>query len=161
MPHAQDRGAQKRTQLAGTISSFEFPTMGACTSKLREDGTYDPSPFTLMVATSSRTKYVKQDHDGKVYAGTKPILVVCTDEGHLEMANGKVFNTGNHPVEMFVPMLHFKDVGFTFDIATARGKPVVLEMWAYPNKDESVKALYEEVNVCTIPAMCWTASLSS
>ena len=71
------------------------------------------------------------------------------------------FNTGNHPVEMFVPMLHFKDVGFTFDIATARGKPVVLEMWAYPNKDESVKALYEEVNVCTIPAMCWTASLSS
>ena len=59
------------------------------------------------------------------------------------MANGKVFNTGNHPVEMFVPMLHFKDVGFTFDIATARGKPVVLEMWAYPNKDESVKALYE------------------
>jgi len=28
------------------------------------------------------------------------------------MKNGKKFSTGNHPVEMLVPMLHFKKAGF-------------------------------------------------
>jgi molecular chaperone Hsp31 and glyoxalase 3 len=44
-----------------------------------------------------------------------------------------------------VPMLHFRDAGFTFDIATARGKPVVLEMWAYPQQDANVQAMHDEV----------------
>ena len=48
---------------------------------------------------------------------------------------------------MFVPMLHFRDAGFKFDIATTTGKPVVLEMWAYPTKDENVKNLHDEVRV--------------
>ncbi len=63
----------------------------------------------------------------------------------MKMENGKIFNTGNHPVEMLVPMLHFRDAGFSFDIATANGHPVVLEMWAYPNRDENVKSLHEEI----------------
>ena len=46
---------------------------------------------------------------------------------------------------MFVPMLHFRDAGFKFDIATTTGKPVVLEMWAYPTKDENVKNLHDEL----------------
>ena len=71
--------------------------------------------------------------------------MVCTDDGKLKMKNDKIFNTGNHPVEMFVPMLHFRDAGFTFDIATVSGGPVVLEMWAYPTKDEHVKSLHESV----------------
>ena len=118
--------------------------MGCCSSTRNADGTYDPSPFTLLVATASKTKYAKQEHVIK-YTGSKPILVVCTDNGHLPMANDKVFSSGNHPIEMFVPMLHFRDAGFKFDIATATGKPVVLEMWAYPTKDENVKSLHEEV----------------
>lgn len=118
--------------------------MGCCTSKVNADGHYDPSPFTIMLATSPKTKYV-QNYSGPKYAGSKPILVVCTDDGLLKMANDKVFNTGNHPEEMFVPMLHFKDAGFQFDIATTSGKPVVLEMWAYPTKDDHVKRLHEEV----------------
>jgi molecular chaperone Hsp31 and glyoxalase 3 len=61
------------------------------------------------------------------------------------MKNDKVFSTGNHPVEMLVPMLHFRDAGFTFDIATASGGPVKLEMWAYPTKDENVKSLHEDI----------------
>ena len=85
---------------------------------------------------------MKQAYPNK-YTGSKPILVVCTDEGNMLMKNGKTFSTGNHPVEMLVPMLHFRDAGFTFDIATASGKPVVLEMWAYPNKDANVKELHE------------------
>jgi len=118
--------------------------MGCCSAKLNAQGNYDPSSFTLAAATSSKSNYAKQEYSTK-YAGTKPILVVCTDEGLMTMANGKVFSTGNHPVEMLVPMLHFRDAGFTFDIATATGKPAVLEMWAYPKKDANVKSMHEDV----------------
>lgn len=114
------------------------------TAQKRDDGTYDPSPFTLMIGTSKTSSYVAQQHDAK-YAGNKPILVVCTDDGKFTMENGRVFNTGNHPVEMLVPMLHFRDAGFTFEIATASGNPVVLEMWAYPTKDDNVKGLHESI----------------
>ena len=99
------------------------------TAQKREDGTYDPSPFTLMLGTSSKSSYVAQQYEAK-YTGNKPVLVVCTDDGKLTMENDKIFNTGNHPIEMFVPMLHLRDAGFTFDVATASGRPVVLEMWA-------------------------------
>ena len=115
------------------------------TSTKRDDGTYDPSPFTLFAATSKKTKYTPQKYEVKVPESTKPILVVCTDDGNLTMANGKTFNTGNHPVEMLVPMLHFRDAGFTFDVATVTGGPVVLEMWAYPTKDQNVKELYDSI----------------
>jgi len=118
--------------------------MGLMSSKQNAEGNYDPSPFTLLMGTTSKTEYAKQTYD-VTYSGTKPILVVCTDEGLMPMKNGKVFNTGNHPVEMLVPMLHFRDAGFTFDIATASGKPVVLEMWAFPNKDANVKSLHDEL----------------
>lgn len=113
-----------------------------------EDGSYNPSPFTLMAATSSKTKYAPESLEDK-YTGSKPILVVCTDEALMEMANAKKFNTGNHPVEMLVPMLHFQNAGFQFDFATATGGAVKLEMWAYPSKDDNVKQLYDAVK----PAM--------
>ena len=60
------------------------------------------------------------------------------------MKNGKMFSTGNHPVEALVPMLHLKNAGFDFEIVTPTGKPVVFEMWAFPNEDENVKAIYNE-----------------
>ena len=66
------------------------------------------SSFTLLVGTSSKAKYTKQTYDSK-YAGTKPILVLCTDDGLMPMANDKVFITANQSTEMFVPMLHFRD----------------------------------------------------
>jgi len=118
------------------------PTDLSKESQKNEDGTFDPSPFILPLATSNNTDYVKQKLEAK-YTGTKPILVACTDIGLMEMANGKIFNTGNHPVEMLVPMIHLRDAGFSFEIATPTGKPVVLEMWAYPTKDENVKNLHE------------------
>mmetsp|Transcript_34453 Transcript_34453/g.70480 ORF Transcript_34453/g.70480 Transcript_34453/m.70480 type:complete len:283 (-) Transcript_34453:75-923(-) len=114
------------------------------TAQKIEDGTYDPSPFTLALGTSTKTSYIAQNYETK-YTGKKPILVVCTDDGRMKMKNDKVFNTGNHPIEMFLPMLHFRDAGFTFDIATVSGGHVVLEMWAYPTKDEHVKSLHESV----------------
>jgi molecular chaperone Hsp31 and glyoxalase 3 len=60
------------------------------------------------------------------------------------MQNGKLFSTGNHPIETLLPMLHLKNAGFDFEIATPTGKPAVLEMWAFPEKDEQVKAFYNE-----------------
>lgn len=114
------------------------------TAQKRDDGTYDPSPFTLKMGTSKTTKYAPQEYEIK-YTGSKPILVLCTDVGGMEMKNGKVFNTGNHPVEMLVPMLHFQDAGFSFEIATPTGGAVVFEMWAYPTSDEKVKALYDSL----------------
>lgn len=118
--------------------------MGCCSSKRTPAGNYDPSWFTLKMATSSMSDYAAAPLAAQ-YAGTRPILVVATDDGNLEMANGKVFSTGNHPIEMLVPMLHFRDAGFKFDFATASGKPVVLEMWAYPTADKNVKAMHDEV----------------
>lgn len=115
------------------------------TARINDEGTYDPSPFTIFLGTSKKTKYNPQKYDATVPESTKPILVVCTDDGKLEMANGKVFNTGNHPVEMLVPMLHFRDAGFTFEIATVSGGPVVLEMWAFPTKDTNVIEFYESI----------------
>ncbi len=114
------------------------------TSQEREDGTFDPSPLTLLLGTSKTTEYAPQTFETK-YTGTKPLLVVCTDTGGMEMANGKTFNTGNHPVEMLVPMLHFRDAGFTFDIVTPTGKPVVMEMWAFPTKDQNVIDLQKSI----------------
>ncbi len=62
----------------------------------------------------------------------------------MKMQNGKLFSTGNHPIETLVPMLHLKNAGFNFEIATPTGKPVVLEKWAFPEKDENVKTIYNE-----------------
>ena len=61
------------------------------------------------------------------------------------MQNGKLFSTGNHPVEALLPMLHLKNAGFDFEIATPTGKPVVFEMWAFPEKDKHVKAIYNDL----------------
>eukprot|EP00182_Erythrolobus_australicus_P004278 CAMPEP_0185834212 /NCGR_PEP_ID=MMETSP1353-20130828/4726_1 /TAXON_ID=1077150 /ORGANISM="Erythrolobus australicus, Strain CCMP3124" /LENGTH=291 /DNA_ID=CAMNT_0028532603 /DNA_START=113 /DNA_END=988 /DNA_ORIENTATION=+ len=110
----------------------------------RPDGSFDPSRVALYMVTSAKTKYEPQEFAAK-YAGSRPVLVVCTDDGKMEMANGKVFNSGNHPVEMFVPMLHFQDAGFDFDIATVNGGAVVLEEWAFPRDDDSVKKLHERL----------------
>ena len=79
------------------------------------------------------------------YQGDKSkILVIFTEQKNMQMQNGKLFSTGNHPIEALVPMLHLKNAGFDFEIATPTGKPVVFEMWAFPEKDEHVKAIYNE-----------------
>lgn len=121
--------------------------MGCCSSTAASDGTYEPSPFTRMLAVKSKTDYTAASFDS-VVAGNTPaatILVIATDDGRLTMANGKIFNTGNNPAEMLVPLLHFKAAGFAFEFATVSGGPVVLEMWGFPNKDEAVVALHKEL----------------
>lgn len=110
---------------------------------LTTDGAYSPSNLALKLATSDTTDYVEVAFDHP-YRGKKfKILVLCTEKANLTMANGKKFSTGNHPVEMLVPMLHLKNAGFEFDIFTPTGQPVKIEMWAMPTKDKNVMGIYE------------------
>jgi len=108
-----------------------------------EDGSYSPSSLALSLGTVSKTDF--EDIKYTKYQGEKSkILVIFTEQKNLEMKNGKLFSTGNHPIEALVPMLHLKNAGFDFEIVTPTGKPVVFEMWAFPNEDENVKAIYKE-----------------
>ncbi|MDG6882444.1 Molecular chaperone Hsp31 and glyoxalase 3 [Phocoenobacter uteri] len=106
-----------------------------------KDGTFIPSKLALKLATSDQT-----DFDGTIYQntyqGTKKILMLCTEEQNMTMANGTKFSTGNHPVEMLLPMLHLKNAGFDVDIYTPTGESVKIEMWAMPQKDENVQKIY-------------------
>ena len=76
--------------------------------------------------------------------GKAKVLMVCADQRNMIMENGKQFSTGNHPVEMLVPMLHLEQAGFDVDIYTATGDSVKIEMWAMPEEDEAVNALYQK-----------------
>ncbi|MFT5196635.1 MAG: molecular chaperone Hsp31 and glyoxalase 3 [Candidatus Promineifilaceae bacterium] len=111
--------------------------------KLESDGSYSPSKVALRLATSDKTDFENISYTK--YKGDKSkILVIFTEQKNMEMQNGKLFSTGNHPVESLLPMLHLKNAGFDFEIATPTGKPVVFEMWAMPQKDEHVMGFYNE-----------------
>ena len=110
---------------------------------LEEDGSYSPSSLALNLGTVSVTDF--EDIQYTKYEGERSkVLVIFTEHKNLQMKNGKMFSTGNHPVEALVPMLHLKNAGFDFEIVTPTGKPVVFEMWAFPNEDNNVKAIYNE-----------------
>ena len=110
---------------------------------LESDGSYSPSKLALKLATVDKTDFERVSYT-KYQGDRSKILVIFTEQKNMEMQNGKLFSTGNHPLETLVPMLHFKNAGFDFEIATPTGKPAVLEMWAFPEKDEQVKSLYNE-----------------
>lgn len=109
-----------------------------------EENAYFPSPYSLTKYTASKT-----DFDGlkfqTPYRGEKwKVLMIATDERYLLMENGKFFSTGNHPVEMLLPMHHLDQAGFPIDVATLSGNPVKLEMWAMPKEDEAVQSVYRK-----------------
>lgn len=109
-----------------------------------DDGAFSPSKLALKLGTSSTT-----DYDGGVYTnpykgGKLRVLMVCTEERNMTMANGKKFSTGNHPVEMGLPMLHLMNAGFEIDVVTPTGAPVAIEEWAMPANDADVQKLYRE-----------------
>lgn len=112
--------------------------------KLESDGSYSPSKLALKLGTASKSDFENITYTK--YQGTKSkVLVIFTEQKNMKMQNGKLFSTGNHPIEALVPMLHLKNAGFDFEIATPTGKPVVFEMWAFPEKDEHVKAIYDKL----------------
>lgn len=108
------------------------------------DGSFRPSKLAMKLATSDTTDYAPVAYDA--YTGERStILVVFTEHKNMTMQNGKAFSTGNHPVEALLPMLHLKNAGFDFLVATPSGKPVVFEMWAMPTEDAAVMGLYNEL----------------
>ena len=112
--------------------------------KLESDGSYSPSKMALKMGVSDKTDFEHLSY--QKYQGKKSkVLVIFTEEKNLKMKNGKFFSTGNHPVEALLPMLHLKNAGFDFEVATPTGKPVAFEMWAFPEKDEYVKSIYSEL----------------
>ena len=127
-----------------SISVLAFITLYfSSRPNLEEDGSYSPSSLALILGTVSKTDFEEIKYTK--YQGDKSkVLVIFTEQKNLEMKNGKSFSTGNHPVEALVPMLHLKNAGFDFEIATPTGKPVVFEMWAFPEEDEHVKAIYND-----------------
>ncbi len=108
-----------------------------------EDESYIPSPLALKLATSPTTDFDNTVYENK-HTGNKKVLMICTEERNMTMANGKKFSTGNHPVEILLPALHLKNAGFDIEVVTPTGKPVAIEMWAMPSEDENVKTIYKE-----------------
>jgi len=108
------------------------------------DGSYSPSKLALKLSTVNKTDFENISYT-KYNGKRSKILVIFTEQKNMKMQNGKLFSTGNHPVEALLPMLHLKNAGFDFEIATPTGKPVVFEMWAFPEKDEHVKAIYKQL----------------
>ncbi len=108
-----------------------------------EDGAFSPSKLALKLATVSKTDFDNTVYDNP-YQGNKKILMVCTEQRNMTMANGTKFSTGNHPIEMLLPLLHLNNAGFEVDIYTPTGQAVQIEMWAMPNEDENVKAIYQK-----------------
>nr|WP_314524851.1 glyoxalase III HchA [uncultured Brevundimonas sp.] len=106
-----------------------------------EFNAYFPSKFSLSQFTSPKSDLSGADYPNP-YTGNRRILVIGTDERYLEMANGKLFSTGNHPVETLLPMYHLHKAGFEFDIATVSGNPVKFEFWAMPKEDKEITGLH-------------------
>ena len=109
-----------------------------------EDNAFFPSEYSLTQYTSSKT-----DFDGTTYptpytGGKWKILMIGTQERYLMMKDGEFFSTGNHPVEMLLPMYHLDAAGFEIDIATISGDPVKFEWWAFPHEDEAVRSIYKK-----------------
>ncbi len=109
-----------------------------------DDGAYAPSPLALKLATSATTDFDGGAYDNPVTGGAHKVLMLCTEERNMEMANGTLFSTGNHPVEMGLPMLHLLNAGFDIDVFTPTGAPAKIEMWAMPEKDDAVLKLYRD-----------------
>ena len=109
-----------------------------------EDNAYFPSPYSLSLYTAPHTDF-DAGHDEQRYRGDGRILVVASDERYLKMANGKLFSTGNHPVETLLPLMHLHHAGFAIELATLSGNAVKLEHWAMPHADVAVMTFYRQL----------------
>lgn len=107
-----------------------------------EDNAFFPSAYSLSQYTSDRTDFGGVQHAGAYTGGRWKVLMIATDERYLLMDNGTMFSTGNHPVEMLLPLHHLMAAGFDVDVATVTGNPAKLELWAMPGKDEAVLQTY-------------------
>ena len=109
-----------------------------------EDNAFFPSAYSLSQYTSPQSDLSGADYPNPYKGGRWKVLMIATDERYLLMENGTMFSTGNHPVEMLLPVYHMVKAGFDIDIATLSGNPVKLELWAMPREDAAVQSLYSQ-----------------
>lgn len=109
-----------------------------------EHNAFFPSPYSLSLYIPEKTDFAGLKFAKPYQEGKYKVLMIASDERYLLMGNGKFFSTGNHPVETLLPMHHLDQAGFEIEVATLSGNPVKLEMWAFPSKDETVKAVYDK-----------------
>lgn len=108
-----------------------------------EYNAFFPSEYSLGQYTAPRTDYAGTRFAKPHVGGRYRVLMVATDERYLQMQNGKLFSTGNHPVETLLPMLHLHKAGFEIDVSTLSGNSAKLEMWAMPQEDEAVQEIFQ------------------
>ncbi len=108
-----------------------------------EHNAFFPSEYSLSQYVAKKTDFDGFKFDKPYTGGKHKVLMVASDERYLEMKNGKLFSTGNHPVETLLPMLHIHHAGFEIEVATLSGNSVKFEMWAMPTEDKAVTDLYE------------------
>lgn len=109
-----------------------------------EADAFFPSPFSLTQYVPPKTDFDGADYPNRYTGGKWKVLLIATQERYLRMDGGEFFSTGNHPVEMLLPVLHLDAAGFEVDVATISGDPVKLEMWAFPKEDDAVKSIYDK-----------------
>lgn len=109
-----------------------------------EDDAWFPSPFSLTQYVPSKTDFDGANYPNAYKGGKWKILLIATQERYLKMDGGEFFSTGNHPVEMLLPVLHLDAAGFEIDVATISGDSVKLEMWAFPKEDQAIKDIYNK-----------------
>ncbi|MGW1725866.1 glyoxalase III HchA [Streptomyces sp. NPDC002306] len=110
-----------------------------------EDNAFFPSPYSLSRYTSPRTDFGGVRHKGAYTGGRWKVLMIAAAERYVLVENGTMFSTGNHPVEMLLPLHHLMEAGFDVDVATVGGYPAKLEMWAMPEEDEAVQATFAAI----------------
>lgn len=112
---------------------------------IAEDNAFFPSEYSLSQYTSPVSDLDGVDYP-KPYRGKHKILVIAADERYLPTDNGKLFSTGNHPIETLLPLYHLHAAGFEFEVATISGLMTKFEYWAMPHKDEKVMPFLNSIN---------------
>ena len=64
-----------------------------------EHNAYFPSEYSLSVYTSPVTPFDGYKFNKAYSGGELKILMIGSDERYVQVQNGKLFSTGNHPVE--------------------------------------------------------------
>ncbi|RFD67401.1 glyoxalase III HchA [Staphylococcus pasteuri] len=110
-----------------------------------EDNAFFPSPYSLSQYTAPKTDFDGVKHKNAYTGGKWKVLMIAAEERYVLLENGKMFSTGNHPVEMLLPLHHLMEAGFDVDVATLTGYPVKLEHWAMPEEDEALQSTYNKL----------------
>ncbi|MQY27298.1 glyoxalase III HchA [Nocardia aurantia] len=108
-----------------------------------EHNAFFPSAYSLEQYVPPKTDFDGADHP-RVRSGPRKVLMIATDERYLRLEDGALFSTGNHPVELLLPLMHLDAAGYEIEIATISGNMAKLELWAMPAEDAAVQRAYEK-----------------